>query len=119
MFENKTYVITSAEEVEEARANKDKAVSEFRNKYRNYLLTCLCDSGFANVKVRAKKENIIGFIEVDSNSGSSYCPYKLHFYPIKKNGEKSLKHTYIVGLLTSYGEDLTGKLLSLFEIVGD
>ena len=118
-IETETYAVVSFEELKLAHDMRDKCILDFNCKYRNYLLTCLCNAGFSNVKVRAKKENITGFIEVTLNNGSSYYPYKLRFYPVKKNGEKSLKHTYIAGLLPFYGEDLTEKLLSLFELAGE
>lgn len=121
MFENETYTVTSLEEIVEAHDNLKKANKDYKNKLKDYLLTCLCDAGIAKVKVRAKKENVVGYVEVIENSYSLLYPYKLAFFPIKKNGEKSLKHKYVTGLvcLLSEHENLTEKLISLFEVVGD
>lgn len=116
-----TYAVTTLEEVLEAKLNRENAIKDYRIKVKNYLITCLCDTKFSNVRVRVKKTGDVGELRVVENYGSALTlyPYELKFFPVKKDGNISLKSKNVPNL---YGWHLTktDKMLQdIFEIVGD
>lgn len=114
-----TYAVTTLEEVLEAKLNRENAIKDYRIKVKNYLITCLCDTKFSNVRVRVKKTGDVGELRVVENRDSPIYPYEVKFFPVKKDGNISLKSKYIPNL---YGWHLTktDKMLQdIFEIVGD
>ena len=114
-----TYAVTTIEEVEEARQKKINAEKDFHIKYKNYLWTCLCDVDMANTKVRLKNTDIVGVLRVEKDVGSLTYPYDIKFFPLKKNGEVSLKSKYVPRLFIIQDRYKREVLRELFEIVGD
>lgn len=119
-IETETYAIVSYEEVAEAQHKAEEAKKEFLWKHKNFLITCLCKVGFADKRVRVKKTGDMGVLRVEEyNSLSFLHPYELRFYPIKKNGEISLKSRYVNGFFSFREKDTIQQLLDIFELVED
>lgn len=114
-----TYAVTTFEEVEEAKIKRENSVKDFRSKYENYLMTCLCNAGLAHNKVRVKKNGDIGVLRVEENRGSISYPYEIKFYPLKKDGEVSLKSRYVSEFWGWKIKSLVEELQKTFEPVGD
>lgn len=114
MFENESYTVTSYEDMKEVKEQYNEALSRYKQSYKNFLITCLCEVGFAKKKVREKRTGSVGFLEVREKS--YFTPYEIKFYPLKKNGETSLNSKYF-GYLQN--ERLAQDLTDLFELVGD
>lgn len=114
MFENETYAVTSYEEVLEARKEVETYSKKYRQAYKNFLITCLCKAGFAKKRVRHKKLNIIGVLEVGEKS--YWSPYEIKFFPVRKDGGISLKAKYYG---YTHEDRMVEDLTEIFEIVGD
>lgn len=114
MFENETYSVVSYEEMKEARRQAEESSKKYKQAYKNFLITCLCEAGFAKKIVRHKKLNITGVLEITDKT--YWRPYEVKFFPVKKDGGISAKSKYY-GLVNdeSYVKDLT----EIFELVGD
>lgn len=114
MFENETYAVVSYEEMMEARIQAEESAKKYTQAYKNFLITCLCEAGFAKKIVRFKKLNILGVLDIESKS--YWRPYEIKFFPLKKSGGVSAKSKFY-GLIRdeSLVEDLTEK----FELAGD
>lgn len=114
-----TYEVVSLKELKKAEQKMTEVVRDYHNKHRNYLLTCLCETGLANAIVRVKQTGDIGVLRVKENCGSKICPYIVRFYPVRKDGNISLNHRYVPNFFTWLTEDMTKLLKDTFEIVGD
>ena len=118
----KIYSVVSYREMMETRERTNRALQENNRKYKNFLITCLCEAGFENSKkVRIKTTGAVGVLEVEDKQylyGGFPRPYEIKFYPETKSGEISKKSRYIP--LSQYREeDLVKQLTNLFELVGD
>lgn len=118
-LETETYAVTSYEEMEEARLRANGAIIEFRLRHKNFLITCLCEVGFANKTVRVKKTGDTGVLTVEEKGYTSFYPYEIKFYPFKKNGDISLKSRYLSQFNQMHGDTMIQELLNCFELVGD
>ena len=121
-LDSETYAVVSYEEMMESRQRADNFTKEANKKYENFLITCLCEVGFANKTVREKRTGNLGVLEV-VNKGYLYGifprPCEIKFYPITKRGIPSVKSQYVSGF-SSYREDImVQQLLNCFELVGD
>ena len=114
-----TYAVISYEEVIEAKEKKEEAFKDFIFKYKNYLITCLCNTGLINVIVCVKQTGDRGVLRVEENSGSINQPYKIKFYPCKKNGEISLKSKYVASFFDWRMKELLSNLQAVFESTGE
>ena len=114
-----TYAVTSYKEVLEAKKKKDKANFDFLWKYKNYLITCLCNAGLVKVIVRNKNTNDKGVPRVEENKGSLLYPYEIKFYPIRKDGGVSLKAKYIPNFWQYKTAEIFTSLQNSFESTGD
>ena len=114
MLENETYEVVSFEEMRESQIAVEQANNEYKRLYKNFLITCLCKSGFAKKKVRHKKTGIVGVLVVESRT--YYRPYEIKFYPIRKDGMVSLKAKYH-GCYSD--KTLVEELKWNFELVGE
>lgn len=114
MFENETYSVVSYEEMKEANKEAEESAKKYRQAYKNFLITCLCESGFAKKLVRHKKLNIVGILDITEKT--YWRPYEIKFFPVKKNGGISAKPKYY-GLV--HDERFVQDLTEIFELVGD
>ena len=119
MFTNETYAVTSYEEMIEAKQKAEEAKKQYYWRHKDYLITCLCNVGFAKSKVRVKKTDDIGVLVVEEKHFMSIQPYEIKFYPFKKNGDLSLKSKYVANFNQFFDRDITQELLNCFEKVED
>lgn len=119
-LETETYAVVSYEELEEAKRNHIEARKEFFQKHENFLITCLCNAGFANKKVRVKQTGVVGVLRVENSSFGSYSyPYEIKFYPLKKNGETRMYSMCVAQFNPFREQEIHQQLLNAFELVGD
>ena len=109
-----TYAVTSYDEMFEAKRQAEESVRKYKQAYKNFLITCLCKAGFAKKRVRFKKLNLEGVLQVEEKS--YFSPYEIKFYPVKKDGGLSQKSRYHGNY---HDEGLVAELTENFEVVGD
>lgn len=114
MFENETYAVVSYEEMKEASRQAEESAKKYKQAYKNFLITCLCEAGFAKKIVRHKKTGCEGVLEIEEKS--YWRPYEIKFFPVKKDGGISLKSKFY-GLTND--NSLVHDLTEMFELVGD
>ena len=114
-LDDKTYSVTSYEELVIAKTNKEVADKHFHKTLENYLITCVCNAGLANKKVRVKKTGVTGVLRVEKGN----FHHEIKFYPFRKDGAVSLKSQYVSGLSTWQVENYHTLLPTLFETVGE
>ena len=114
-----TYAKTTVEEVLRARVERDEAKKRYNNKYKDYLITCLCNVGFANKDVIAVPLHSKGVLRVEECSYSTLHPYKINFYPYKKDGGISAKSKGVPHFWVSDLSDLCNVLKHSFQLAGD
>ena len=109
-----TYAVVSYEEMRDAKIEAEQSAKKYKQAYKNFLITCLCEVGFAKKRVRHKRSGCEGILTVEEKS--YFAPYEIKFYPVKKDGGISLKPKY-----HGYYHDnsLVEELKENFELVGD
>ena len=112
MFENETYSVVSYEEMMEARKQSEESAKKYKQAYKNFLITCLCEAGFAKKIVRHKKYGWEGILEITEKT--YWRPYEIKFFPLKKNGGISAKSKFY-GLVND--ETFVRDLTDIFELV--
>ena len=112
-----TYAVTSYEEMVEARQKAEEAKKQFHWRHKDYLITCLCEVGFAKSAVRVKHTGDTGVLVVEEKGFLSTQPYEIKFYPFKKNGDLSLKPRYVGRFNQFHEKDMIQELLNCFEKV--
>ena len=108
------YTPTTYEEMVEVMQEAEESEKKYKQAYKNFLITCLCEAGFAKKIVRHKKSGCEGILEIKDRS--YYRPYEIKFFPVKKNGGISLKSKFY-GLTRD--NRLVQDLTDLFELVED
>ena len=111
-----TYTVVSFEELEQAKKDRDMVIAEYGLKHKNYLLTCLSESGLDNARVRVKKTGVNGRLIVKENHGSLLYPYEIKFYPIKKDGSVSLIPKFVPNFYGWSSKTMRKMLNEVFEI---
>lgn len=109
-----TYAVVSYEEMMASKQNLRVVEENFRTTYKNFLVTCLCEMGFWNKRVRFKKTGVEGLLLI--NERTYYKPYEIKFYPFIKNGNISKSPRYF---LYCSDESIIKDLTEAFELVGD
>ena len=114
-----TYAVTSYEEMIEAKQKAEEAKKQFHWRHKDYLITCLCNVGFAKSKVRVKKTGDIGVLVVEEKGYLSTHPYEIKFYPFTKSGDLSKKSRYVAQFNQMHEKDIIRELQNCFEKVED
>lgn len=110
--------VTTFEELEKYEQEREEAIVDYHFKYIDYLRSCLRITGLTS-KVRVKETKDVGVLRIEENRGSIAFPFEIKFYPIKKNGEVSLKSRYVNKFLSWRIKELVSELQKAFEPVGD
>lgn len=106
------YTPITYEEMVKVKQEAAESEKKYRQAYKNFLITCLCEAGFAKKIVRHKKSGCEGILEIEERS--YHRPYEIKFFPVKKNGGISLKAKFC-GLTSD--NRLVQDLTDLFELV--
>ena len=101
-----------------SQTRKENAIRDYKRNFYNYLFTCLVEAGYVGKLVRVKSIDKIGVLRVEFQGYSAINPYKITFYPLRKDGGVSMRSTY-VPLVNYKIEEVPKQLKELFEVVGD
>ena len=119
-LDTETYAVVSLEEMKEARVKASESNEEYSNKYKNFLITCLCEAGLANKIVRIKSsERNTGVLKVEESRHNPNRPYEIKYHPVNKDGSVSKHSRYVHGCNLVRESTLISELKNAFEVVGD
>lgn len=108
------YTPTTYNEMMEANKEAEESVKKYKQAYKNFLITCLCEAGFAKKIVRHKRLGCEGTLEIEEKS--YFRPYEIKFFPLRKDQGVSLKSKFY-GLTND--KTLVQELTEMFELVED
>ena len=110
--------LVTYEEMNKAREVYNKARSEFRMTYFNFLISILREAGVYHKLVKIKDRNLVGQFQV-AEDPYDRAPWTIKFYPLTQKGEVSLKSRYVS--LNSWDEStlLDSVKRVVEEVVGD